>query len=287
MKKFRTWSAYSVYVLLLGAFFVYILFPAETVSRYIVARAAAVYPDVHLTIGDVSPILPPGLKLNPVVFEHYSGDALTAREIRLYPRWLSLLGKKPAAAFTVAAGQGTIRGTAAVTGTAAGRQFYLNADLEGVQIEQLDMPQALSGYRLQGAVSGKIRYSEGKKRTADVQLTVSDMTVAPPNPVMGIRQLHFENLRTEATMENRDLKLNRVVLAGKQVNGEISGVIVLARHLQDSNLSLGGTLQLNLKADGPGSAFNRDNPAGGGIALTGRVPVRIRGTLANPKVSLR
>ena len=286
MKKFRTWSAYSVYVLLLGAFFVYILFPAEAVSRFIVARAAAVYPHVHLTIGDVSPILPPGLKLHPVVIEHYSGDVLTAREIRLYPRWLSLLGKQPTVAYTVAAGQGTIKGTAAVVGSAADRQIYLDADLEGVRMGQLDLPQALSGYHLQGAVSGKLHYSEGKRRTADLQLTVADMTVTPPRPVMGIRKLHFENLRTEATLENRDLKLHRVILAGQQVNGEISGEVVLARHLQNSDLSLGGTLQLNLKAGGPESALEKDNP-GGGIALTGRVPVRIRGTLANPKVSLR
>ena len=70
MKKLRTWFAYSFYIFVLGAFFVYILFPAEVVSRYIVARATAVYPDVRLTIGDVSPILPPGLKLQRVTIGH-------------------------------------------------------------------------------------------------------------------------------------------------------------------------------------------------------------------------
>ncbi len=284
MKKFRAWLAYSFYILFLGAVFVYILFPAEAVSRYVVARFAAVSPDVRLSIEDVSPILPPGLKLHRVTIAHYSGDFVKASEIRLYPRWLSLLGKQPSAAFTAFAGLGKIRGSATLAGLPAGRQVQLDAHLAGVRMEELGMLQAVADYRLEGVVSGVIRYARGNSRTSDVQVTVADMSVTPPRPVLGIRKLHFENVRAEATLKNSNLKISSVSLSGEQVKGELTGNVVLGRRLMDSTVSLGGTLQLNLRAEGSGG---RTKPGGGEISLAGRVPVRIQGTLGNPRVSLR
>lgn len=283
MKKIRAWLAYSLYALVLGVIFFYILFPAEAVSRYIVARVAAVYPDAHLTIDDVSPILPPGLKLHQVTIGPLSGDALEAPEVRLYPRWLSLLGKQPAVTYTAFAGQGNIRGAATVTDAAAGPRLHLDADLDGVRIEQLGRIPAIVDYRLQGSVSGRIRYTREKQRTADVQVTVTDVTMTPPRPVLGVRKVRFESVRTEATLENRNLKVTRLILAGRQVSGELTGDISLGRQLKDSTLSLGGTLRLSLRAEGSGSADRQDS----GISLSGSVPVRIEGTLGNPKVLLQ
>ncbi|KPJ77093.1 MAG: hypothetical protein AMJ54_09445 [Deltaproteobacteria bacterium SG8_13] len=287
MKKLRAWLAYSLYILVVGALFVYFLFPAEAVSRYIVARVAAVYPDVRISIGDVSPILPPGLKLHRVTIGQTDGDALKAPEVRLYPRWLSLLGKQPAVAYTAVAGQGKIRGTASVAEAASGRQIRLGADLQDVRLEQLEVAQAFADYRLEGSVSGAIACTLGTNRTADAQMNVTDMTVAPPRPVMGIRELHFENVRADATLVNRNVKIIRVALSGEQVSGELTGEVALGRRLKDSTVLLGGTLRLNLRAEGPDATSLPGNPGGGGISLAGRVPVRIEGTVGNPKVSLR
>ena len=285
MKQLRSWLAYSFYVAVLGALFVYILFPAEAVSRYIVARVTAVDPEVRLAIGDVSPILPPGLKLKQVTVAHIDGDLLEVPEIRLYPRWFSLLGRQPSLAYTAVAGRGHVRGAATAAESSTGRQVRWDAELQGVRVEELGLPQPLAAYGLKGVVSGKIRYFRGKNRTAEIRMTVTDMTLAPPKPVLGIRQLQFENVRTEATLENRKLKLSRVTLTGQQINGELAGNVVLDRPLTDSTVSLGGMLQLNLRAQGSQTAPRPGDPDD--ISLTGKVPVRIQGTLGNPTVSLR
>lgn len=283
MIKFRAWLAYSFYVLALGTFFVYILFPAEAVGRYIVARVADVYPDVRLSIGDVSPILPPGLKLHRVTIGQGEGEPLNAPEIVLYPRWLSLLGKRPAVTYKALAGRGNIRGTAIVAESGDGRLIRLDADLEGVRMEQLGFAPVFGGYRFEGVLSGRIRYTGKKKRTADARMTATDMTVATSTPVLGVRKLRFESVRTEAVLEERKLTIKRMTLAGNQLSGVLSGDIAIGRQLEDSTVSLGGTLQLSLRANGSGSATR----PGSGVSLAGNVPVRISGTLGSPTVMLR
>jgi type II secretion system protein N len=287
MKKLRAGLAYCFYVFALGALFVYFLFPAEAVNRYIVARAAAVRPDVRLTIGDVAPVLPPGLKLQRVTVAQINGELLQAPEVRLYPRWLSLLGNHPSLAYTAVAGLGKISGAATVSASSTGRQIRMDADLESVRMEELGLMRPFADYRLEGAISGKIRYFRGKKQTADIRMTVSGVSVEPPRPVLGIRKLLFDNVRTEATLENRNLKVSRVTLTGQQITGELTGNVVLGRRLADSRLSLGGTLQLNLRGSGPQPSFQPDGSGGGELSLAGRIPVRIRGTLANPRILLQ
>lgn len=286
MKKLRAWLAYSFYVFVLGAIFVYILFPSEAVNRYIVTRVAAVSPDVQLSIGDVSPVLPPGLKLNRVTIALDNGSFLEAPVIRIYPRWLSLLGKKPSVAYSAVAGQGKIRGAATFSESPVDRRLHLEADLESVRMEQLGSLQPIADYGFEGTVSGNIRYASGKNPVADVRLTATDVALAPPRPVLGIRRLRFASVRTEVTLQRGNLEFSRVVLAGEQMNGELTGSVVLGQHLMDSTVSMGGTLQIDLRAPGSETDSRTGSP-GGGLSLAGRVPVRIQGTLANPRVSLR
>ena len=287
MKKLRAWLAYSCYILVLGALFVYILFPSRAVNRYIVTRVAAVRPDVRLSIGDVSPVLPPGLKLHQVTVALSNGNALEVPFIRIYPRWLSLLGREPSVAFTALAGKGKIRGAVGLITSSADRQMRLEAELDGVRMEQLGVLQPVADYRIEGALSGKIFYRSGKQQTADVRISAADLAMTPRRPVLGIRQLRFDNVHTEATLRNRNLKLSRVILTGEQLNGELSGDVSIDRQLMDSTVSLGGTIQLNLKARESDAASRPVGSAVGGLSIAGRVPVRIQGSLRSPSVSLR
>lgn len=287
MKKLRTGLAYSVYVLVLGAVFVYSLFPAETVSRFIIARAAAVSPAVRLSIGDVSPLLPPGLRLHQVTIAHAGEGLLTASQVRLYPRWLSLAGERPRVAYTAIVGQGSIRGTATAAGSSAGRQLLLDADLNGVRLEQLPALQPLAAYGLEGLVSGSIRFAGGSRPTADLQITIDDMTVAPARPVLGIGKLRFGTVRTEATLANDRLEIARIDLEGNPISGVLSGSVAIGRRWLDSTLSLAGTLQLNLRGQTSQRGIRSSAPGAGGISLAGKVPVRIEGTLESPRVILR
>lgn len=287
MKKLRTGLAYCVYVLVLGAVFVYFLFPAEAVSRFIIARVAEVSPAVRLSIGDVSPLLPPGLKLHQVTIAHTGGDLLNATQVRLYPRWLSLAGERPRVAYTAFTGQGSIRGVATAAGSSAGRKLLLDADVNGIRLEQLTALQPLAQYGLAGLVSGSIRFAGGSRPTADLKMTISDMTVAPPRPVLGIGKLRFGSVRTEAKLVNDRIKIARIDLDGKQITGVLSGSVVLGRRWLDSTLSLAGTLQLNFRAQTSQRDSMPSAPGAAGISLTGKIPVRIEGTLEYPRVLLR
>lgn len=287
MKKLRAWLAYCLYALIVTAVCVYFLFPAEAVSRYIVGRAAAVSPDVQLSIGHVSPLLPPGLKLQRVTIAHYSGGLLEASVVRLYPRWLSLLGSQPSVAYSANAGRGVVRGTVAATGPSARRQVRIDADLDAVRLQELGALQPIADYNLEGAVSGRVRFSGGSRWRGDLRLTVTDLRLAPPRPVLGIDTLRFESVAAQATLENRNLKIHNVTLAGEQVSGELTGNLVFGRRLMDSTLSLTGTIRLNLRAESPGAGSRPGAPGGADMSLTGKVPVQIQGTLANPRVSLQ
>ena len=55
MKKFRTWIAYGIYVLLVATLFIYLLFPADKVKAHITARVGQMYPNIRMSIGDASP----------------------------------------------------------------------------------------------------------------------------------------------------------------------------------------------------------------------------------------
>ena len=94
-------------------------------------------------------------------------------------------------------------------------------------------------------------------------------------------------MRTEAKLVNDRIEIARIDLDGKQITGELSGRVVLGRRWLDSTLSLAGTLQLNLRAKTSQRGSMPSAPGAAGISLAGKIPVRIEGTLENPRVLLR
>ena len=70
MKPSKTTLLYTLYIIGITLFFLWYLFPSDTLKDYLAYRLGQSNPDVTVTIDRISPVLPPGIKLHEVDFSH-------------------------------------------------------------------------------------------------------------------------------------------------------------------------------------------------------------------------
>ena len=288
MKKKYKWLLYGVYSVCVAAFFLYYLFPSETVKRYIIARINMSNPEVRVSIKDVAPILPPGLKLHSVRLGSRSEDLMDAEEVVLVPNLMSLFSDSPSYRFFIKAFGGSIEGRAQMANQTTPRgRIEIDANIADIRLEMAQIVRAYSGNRLEGICSGTIHYKKtpGQERALNTRLVGAAVSVRLKTPVFGMDALAFDNVEVEASLRNRTLKIKRLVVNGDQFDGNFSGSGVIRDNLSDSPINLNGKLS-------PQAAFVQGSGVktsaallGGSSNAEGQIPVRITGPLGNVRLS--
>ncbi len=83
-----------MYIIVVTALFIYYLFPSDAVKRYIAFNLNHANPELSITIGNIKPVFPPGLRLYNVSLYHLNQLLLEAKQIKITPGLLSLFGAK-------------------------------------------------------------------------------------------------------------------------------------------------------------------------------------------------
>lgn len=274
MKKIRKWIAYGLYIVAVAALFIYYLFPSETVKNYMAARAGQVNPDIRVSILKVTPVFPPGLRLHTVELDYQSDLLLNADEVTIVPDLMSLFSSGSSFSFRVKAHGGSIDGHTEITGNRPANRVNMTADIAGIRLENIPFVKRLSDYRLKGVCTGKIVFSgtQMSNSTMNASIEIEDMAVSLKNPVFGIKDLQFKSVNAEATLRNQQLKISRLLLKGDQFDGRFSGSGVMGNRLNNSSISLTGTITPRDKF------FQGSNIK---ISGAGEIPVKISGTFGN------
>jgi type II secretion system protein N len=289
MKKFRTWIAYGIYVLLVATLFIYLLFPADKVKAHIAARVGHMYPDIRMSIRDASPIFPPGIRLYKVKLNHLTDRLLEADVITIFPDLLSLFGASTAMKFKANTQKGIIGGRAKFTGEMPDQRVRLDADVTGVQLGEFPFLKNLADYRLAGSITGKISYSGRRDNghSMKVQIVIADMQLTLAKSILGFEDMKFNRVDAEASLKDQQLTISRLRFTGDLLDGELSGSGFIAGRLKDSTISLKGEIKPHQEVQPELGGEFSDKSILGFISGKNSFPITVSGPLDELQLGLK
>lgn len=287
MKTVKRWILYAFFVLGSVLFFLYYLFPAENVKGYIEHRLNREYPDFTLDIGRLKPALPLAVSLSDVSLFYLQSPFLTIDRVSVAPRLKSVLRPGLFFSYQGILSAGDLDGKMKVHQTTGRRSLSLDANLDGVELENVATAEALLHLKLSGLLDGKIKYKQSaSQKSATALLTVSEGSITLAEPLFDIEGISFENVKAVVTSKNRQLTIKNFTLSGPQLNGTMTGSIMIQNPLGRSRLDLKVRVKphevflVELREKLPPILFSPSHSKRGGYAFT------IGGTFEQPDVSL-
>jgi type II secretion system protein N len=288
MGRIQKIIGYIAFTAIMVVVFLYLLFPKDTLRAYIQAQLQQNLPDVSVEIGQVSPAFPPGLKLANILCEHQGLPLVTARRATIRPALLKILGSEKVINFNLETSEGRIDGQSILRTDKQG-QVSVIADIDQVALQELEVLRAIPDYIISGLLSGKVNFKAvpGRSGSGSADLVVSGAKLELVNPLFGVENLNFISIETQLNLSTRRLQLRRCNLRGNEVDGTISGSVMLRTPMDQSRLNLSGVLRPHAEFM---ATLQRSVPVGllGGNNLGQKgLPFRITGTIDNPGFSLR
>jgi type II secretion system protein N len=279
---------YIAFTAVMGVVFLYLLFPADSLRTYIEAQIRQNAPDLTVEIGQVSAAFPPGLKLANILCEYQELPLVTASRASVRPALLKLLGSAKVVDFDLDTSEGRIDGRGVMR---VGKQNLLSVDAEIDQIALHEIAglRAIPDYIISGLLSGKIEYkaTPGRSGSGAADLVATDAKLELINPMFGIESFSFDSIEAQLNLSPRRVQLRRCNLNGNEVDGNISGSVMLRTPMDQSRLNLSGVLR-------PHAEFMATLQKSVPVALLGGkdlgqkgLPFRITGTVDKPSFSLR
>jgi type II secretion system protein N len=291
MNPIRNRILYFIYILAAAAFFIYYLFPSNAAKKYITNQLNKTRSDFSVSIDDIKTSFPPGLRLHDVGVNHLSVPFMRIKEIKIFPEILSLFRSKTAFCLQGSAYEGLFDGKAYVSGKQSDRRITVDMRLSDIQIRDIPMLRNLFSHEIGGILDGQVNYhSNGGFNgagTARAEFCISGCTIDLPTPVFNLKNFIFKTIDTHVVLENQNLQIRECVIKGMQMDGKISGSILLKYPGGGSVLDLDGILNphpsflSNLENNIPVNFFLKKRPGKKGLEF------RIQGTFDRPELSLK
>jgi len=283
---------YISYIIAAFIFFLYILFPSYAVKTYIEHKLGSINPDLSISINNINPVFPPGVRLNTVSFYYIRSLLLDAETIKIVPRIFSVFSSKTAFSFKSVAYDGIINGKA-IIGSNAGH-INVDANLSGIQIKDIPAIQIPDGiekekYKITGILDGKVTYSnnKGSDRVLGAKLGISDCRIKLKEPVFNHENFTFSKIEADLAAIKKRLQIKSCTIEGDKVNASLSGSIVTNKNLGSSVLNLKGKIKLkplffgNMKKNLLASIFPAKMSGNSSFSF------KIGGTFNNPEFTLK
>lgn len=240
--------AYIAFVLFTAGFFLYILFPSETVKTYLEYRLAKLVPDSDFTISDVRPILPPGLVFSGIDIKFHQNTAAILNRMTVFPAYVSLFKGRPGVGIDASLYGGTISGYADFSKhEKTGNEFNVTTDfnIRHVNLKPIPIIKELARYRLTGIFSGNVKYSGPPNGAGkgSAHFSAKKCGIEFETPIIGLNGFLFDTGKADIKMEKRKLNIDALKLKGRDLSVSATGSITLAARLSDSHINLKGTLR--------------------------------------------
>jgi type II secretion system protein N len=237
-------TLFGAYIILIAAFFLYYLFPADSVKTYISYQLNKVSPKTRVTIAHVTPALPPGIRLYDVDLYHLEHVLGSIEKIKIVPEVLSLFRSKIRLAFNGEAYGGHLSGNAEIVSNSPMQQVLVDTTLTGIQVKDIDAIQNMSEHKLSGTLDGKLAYKSGaRNQTLQGNLILSDCKLEFAAPLFDQGFLTFRDVKADLMLNNQRLDIQKCVLEGNQMNASISGSVTFNHRTGKNVLDLRGTIK--------------------------------------------
>ncbi len=249
IQKNRKWFGYVVYAVLVAAVLLYFLFPSEALKDYLETKAGKSGSSFDLSIGQVSPSLPFGLKLLKTQVTQnakprgvlFRADALSVR-----PAIGALLRGKWKLCFKGLAYDGVLKGCTDFSEKSLQPPFSTSMTFRDIRMDKYDLP-SLMGRHVEGTLNGTVTY-EGKNNLfiqglGEADLRLTDGRLELLQPILSLDAIEFKEVSIKMVLKDGKINLARADLQGPNMRGTLSGIIHLKKDLSDSRLELRGTIE--------------------------------------------
>lgn len=288
LKPSKTVLLYTAYIIGLTLFFLWFLFPSETLKDYLAFRLSQGNPDIVVRIDRVSPSLPPGIKLHEVDISHRDMALVEFQSIKVMPGLGSLFGDATTINFQGQVYDGQLSGRAEIGVAADGGGLKLNGRLEGLEVQQISALQQFSEHDISGGLGGKFVYDAAKAdRKLSGDLTINNCRLDLVTAVFNQKSFEFKTVAAKVALQNQTLVIRDFSATGNQLDLHVSGRINLNETDMAKNaLNLTGTVTphhvflANIEKDFPVDFLRNKKPGKTGI------PFKIDGSLDDPEFSL-
>lgn len=236
---------YLLLIIVVAVFFMYFLFPEDTVKKFMISKVSDAYPDFSITMDRIKPAFPPGLKFQNVNIYHLKESFLNAKQINITPGLFSIFQSKKVIFFKIKAYEGVIKGRAYIKKNKkeeAGkpnRNVIIDANLAGIRIKDIPALINLTDHKITGTLNGKVSYSiTGHNDTAGAKIDMSNVTIKLSSPIFNLDSFTLRDIKADLAISNQRLQIDKCIIKGDQVDGSISGFIHLKGHIKKSVLNL-------------------------------------------------
>jgi type II secretion system protein N len=246
----KKWLGYVLYGLVLTIILLYTRFPSDAVQDYFRARALGADPPLALSVDNIGPSIPIGLKFtNARVTLQNSPNRviLEADKLLIKRRLWSLLWGKSQYSFYCMAYEGDMRGKISFDKVPDGGLMDTEMTLEGLHVEDYPYLSHLIGRPVEGTLGGTISYSGPNNSmlagSGEAQLNLSDGRMELLEPFLTLKSIDFSEMKIDMALKEQKIDITRLALKGQQLQGSLSGTVTLARDVENSTLNLKGKIQ--------------------------------------------
>jgi type II secretion system protein N len=276
--------AYLLFTLAVGLFFLWYLFPDQSVKEWLENRATATQPELDLQIGSLSlsPQFTLSLKQVSLLVEERALLELTT--LTLHPLLReSIRERKVRLTYTGELPGGTTNGKILWQN---GGQVQIDGEISGLDLAGLPGIRASLGRSLSGSLQGNYSYvgdiTDQFKAQKQLACTLSQGTVSLKEPVLGMEQVNFEKVVVDC-QGDEILTCSGGEVKSPDFDATFEGQVILNQKLIYSQLQFKGNMQ-------PGDTLLDEITGKGGGGLLrlkvedGRLPFIITGDLAAPGI---
>ncbi len=281
--------AYSGYIIIVMVFFLYYLFPGDAVTAYINYQIKHKSPGVQLSIMELKPSFPPGIKLLAPNLLYQNQSLITADFLDVKPSYISLFASDKIFFITGDISEGRLDSTVCVANISENPALDINASFENIQISQIPAIKEFESYLISGIADGNIVYSnkEDPAGKGNAGMIVTDSTVQFVPALFGIDQLAFKTIDADFEIINQRVTLKKLNISSREISAHASGLIVLMKPLYKSTINIHGEIKPHPTFIKQLSTILPIDMIAKKKSKTGGIPFRITGSLDRPNFSFR
>jgi len=228
MKISKKSLLYTTYIIGITGFFLYYLFPSDTLKTYLAYRLSQGNPDVTVTIDRVTPVLPPGINLHEVGIVYQNEALIDLDSLKIMPGLLSLLSNKTTVNFKGRVNAGIFSGRAELDDNSGGQEVKCDGRISGIQVQGIPAMQRLPADKISGVLNGNFTYANAEpNRSLEGNLTLSQCRIELNEAVFNLKSLEFRSIAADLMLKNDTLTIRRTSAKGNQLDADLTGTIAL------------------------------------------------------------
>jgi type II secretion system protein N len=247
LKKKALW--FTLYGIFITVAFLYLLFPTDIVQNRL--ETAVHSSGFILKMEKLRPSLPWGLKMKDITISSassvdipFQGDLL---DLQLNP--LSLFQKHTSLGLSGKAYGGKFDGRVLLDSLSkmyppvAGKLNFQNIDLAGYAFIKTLLTKEITG-KAKGNLSYISAQEISGKGSGTIELLLTKGAYPLSEPFLGLKRIEFDRGEIKAQLKKGILKMEKLEIAGNQINCFLKGEITLTDDFKLSQLNLSGVMEI-------------------------------------------